>query len=139
MIDPVTAQAAMFQTSSWIVTFVTKHHRLFDSLTEIITVSAFLHSVLPPWDWNPDFVKIGLHEFPTAQNVFYKTFNNRWYRVMVYVIGFVALHARSTVWRSISVNNPTGPNANVPTTVVETVTSEKVIIPDPNPPANGGH
>ena len=54
----------------------------------------------------------GLKEFPTAQKVFRATFNNRYYRLLVYVIGFVAINMRSTIWRYISVSNPKGPNAS---------------------------
>jgi hypothetical protein len=132
MIQP----AAILQTSNWIVTFVIAHHRVFDSLTEIVTACSIVHTLLPPWDWDPAFVRVGLIEFPTAQKAFHALFNNRWYRILVYIIGFVALNARSTIWRYISVNNPAGPNANQPATVVETVTAEKVVIP--SAPASGG-
>ena len=84
-------------------------------ITEVVAVCSLLHSIMPPWDWDPDFVRIGWVEFPSAQNAFHKLFNNRWYRVMVYVIGYIALNGRSTVWKFISVKNPDGPNANCPT------------------------
>lgn len=124
---------ALFQAGP-IMTWLMAHHKLIDYATEIVTGCSLLHNLLPPWDWRPEFVTIGLREFPRAQNTFFAAFNNRWYRVSVYLVGYVALNARSTVWRSISVNNPAGPNANVPATVVETVTSEKVIIPQPTSP-----
>ncbi len=105
------------------------HHKLIDWATQTIAFCSVLHTVLPPWDWNPDFVKLGLREFPTSQKLFYALFNNRWYRVLVYIIGFMAINMRSTVWHFISVSNAAGPNANTPSTVIETVTSEKVVIP----------
>jgi hypothetical protein len=68
--------------------------------TEIVAGASVLHTVLPPWDF--------LDEFPTAQKL---------YKVFVYLVGYVALNARSTVYQKISVNNPNGPNANcTPTT-----------------------
>lgn len=92
-------------------------HQALDYATEIIAFCSMLHTLLPPWDWRPDFVIQGLAEFPRAQNLFYAVFNNRWYRILIYTIGFVALNGRSTIWKFISVKNPEGPNANIPTIV----------------------
>jgi hypothetical protein len=104
--------------------------KAFVYITTIVTVCSAVHSVLPPWDWDPDFVKVGLAEFPTAQKMFYGTFNNRWYRVLVYAIGFVALNARSTFWKSISIQNPKSVNANL-----EALNGKvKVVDPDFIPP-----
>lgn len=124
----------LLQTGTWLGDYLAKHKEVFHVGGEIVAVASLLHTFLPPWDWKPNFVTVGLIEFPSAQKMFYAVFNNRWYRLLVYTVGFIALNARSTVWRSISVNNPTGPNANKPATVVETVTAEKVIIP-----SEGGH
>lgn len=96
---------------------ISEGHRWLDVATETIAICSLLHTVLPPWDWRPDFVTQGLSEFPVAQKVFYGVFNNRWYRVLIYGIGYVALNGRSTIWKFISVKNPEGPNANVPTIV----------------------
>lgn len=82
-------------------------------ITGGVTLCSALHSLLPPWNWDPDFVKEGLKEFPGLQRRFHSFFDNRWYRVFVYAVGFVALNARSTFWRSISVENPKGVNANL--------------------------
>ncbi len=116
------------------------HHKLIDWGTQTIATCSVLHSILPPWDWNPDFVKLGLREFPTSQKLFYALFNNRWYRVFVYIIGFAAINMRSTVWHFISVSNAEGPNANTPASIIETITSEKVVIPVEKPtlPSGGG-
>lgn len=92
-------------------------HTVLDRATETIAFCSMLHTVLPPWDWRPDFVTLGLAEFPLAQRSFYAVFNNRWYRVLIYIVGYVALNGRSTIWKFISVTNPEGPNANVPTIV----------------------
>lgn len=88
---------------------------LIDRLMTLITVCSILHTTLPPWDWNPDFVKNGLSEFPAAQRMIYCTFNNKYYRLLIYIIGFIAINGRSTVWHVISVANPTGANANLTT------------------------
>lgn len=92
-------------------------HDLVEYIPRIITVASIIHNILPPYDWNPEFVSVGLVEFPTAQKYFYKLFNNRWYKVLVYLAGYIAINARSTIWKSISVNNPTGPNANLPSLI----------------------
>lgn len=62
-------------------------HQLIEVGAEIVVVSSLLHSFLPPWDF--------LNEFPRAQ---------KYYKLFVYVIGYVALNGRSTVYRSISAN-----------------------------------
>jgi len=61
---------------------------LWSVYSSIVTCCSFLHSVLPPWDF--------LSQFPRTQAV---------YKVIVYIIGYVALNARSTVYRSIAVGN----------------------------------
>lgn len=57
-----------------------------------IIVCSILHSTLPPWDF--------LNDFPTLQ---------KYYKLLIYVIGYVALNARSTVYKSISTTQPTQP------------------------------
>lgn len=79
----------------------------------MVTACSFLHTFLPPWDWKPKFVQEGLVDFPVAQKTFYAAFDNRYYKLLVYTVGYIALNGRSTVWRYISVKNPDGPNANV--------------------------
>ena len=88
------------------------HHQALDLLTETVAVCSVLHSLLPPYSWNPEFVSEGLSEFPSAQRTFHAFFDNRYYRLAIYVIGYIALNARTTVWKSLSVNNPQGVNAN---------------------------
>lgn len=91
------------------------NNRVVHVITLVTTVCGVAHTFLPPWDWNPDFIKEGLCEFPTVQTIFRKALNNRWYRILIYTVGYVAIHGRSTVWNFISVKNPEGPNANLPT------------------------
>lgn len=85
--------------------------------TAIVSGCSFLHTFLPPWDWKPDFIEVGMSEFPFIQRCFYRVFHNRYYRALIYIIGFVALNGRSTVWKFISTENADGPNATVPTIV----------------------
>ena len=75
-------------------------------LRTIVTCSV-LHNVLPPWDWIPPGSdgREWLADFPTIK---------KYYRLLIYVVGYMALNARSAVYRSISTSNPTGPNSNNP-------------------------
>lgn len=82
-----------------ILQWLMNHHHLVDVFTEVVAVCSVLHTFLPPYDWNPYFVNTGLAEFPSAQKLFHAIFNNRWYRFIVYIIGFTALNARSTIWK----------------------------------------
>jgi|SRR5262252_6885951 len=77
---------------------------------EVVTLCSVLHSLLPPWDWKPDFIETGLQDFPSSQKAFYSIFHNRYYKLLIYVVGYVALNMRSTTWRSISIQNPRGLN-----------------------------
>lgn len=61
----------------------------------IIVFSSVLHTFLPPWDAEP------LKPFPRLQ---------AYYRLIIYVVGYTALNARSTVYKSISIQNPEGLN-----------------------------
>ena len=70
-------------------------HQMIDIGTEAVVVCSLLHSFLPPWDF--------LNDFPRAQ---------KYYKLAVYVIGYVALNGRSTVYRSISTQNGTQQNSN---------------------------
>jgi hypothetical protein len=58
--------------------------------TEVIAGASILHTVLPPWE--------AFNDFPTLQ---------KYYKLVVYVIGYVALNARSTVYQSLSTNSGT--------------------------------
>ena len=67
-------------------------HQLIDIGTETVVACSILHSFLPPWDF--------LNDFPRAQ---------KYYKAAVYVIGYVGLNARSTVYKSISVSKDDAP------------------------------
>jgi len=66
---------------------------VFNIVSAIVFFASILHSFLPPWDF--------LQDFPKAQ---------RWYKLVVYVIGYVAINGRSTVYKSISTQNGTTPS-----------------------------
>jgi hypothetical protein len=61
---------------------------LFDVLSRTVVVCSLLHTFLPPWDF--------LAPWPRAQKV---------YRAIIYVIGYVAINARSTVYPSVSTDD----------------------------------
>ena len=71
-------------------------HATKDIVFDVMVGSSFLHSVLPPWDAD------AFQPFPGFQ---------KYYRLLIYVMGFVALNARSTVYRSISIETPGGVNS----------------------------
>ena len=64
-------------------------HHLYDVVGGSVLICSTLHTVLPPWDW--------LDDFPRAQ---------KYYKAFIYLVGYVAISGRSTVYRSISVHNP---------------------------------
>lgn len=104
--------------------------------TRLMATSSVLHTFLPPWDWEPEFITVGLSDFPGAQKWFRTFFHNRWYKAMIYFIGFVAVNIRSTVWHYISTKNADGPNANMPTntmTVASAVIETKQVNVNPVP------
>lgn len=81
-------------------------HAIKDYAINTVAVCSVMHTVLPPFDWQPDFVVVGLKEFPSAQKVLLGSVNNRYYRLFVYVIGYVALNGRSTLWgKTIGMKN----------------------------------
>lgn len=58
---------------------------LLGHMTEVVTVCSVLHAVLPPWE--------ALNDFPTAQ---------KYYKLFVYLVGYIALNWRSTLWKALS-------------------------------------
>lgn len=98
-----------------------------DTVTRVMATCSILHTFLPPWDWEPEFVTVGLSEFPAAQWVFRKSLHNRWYKLLIYSVGFVSVNMRSTIWKFISVKNPDGPNANQPTSSATVATASVVV------------
>lgn len=69
------------------------HHMLLDGLTEIVACCSILHTFLPPWDF--------LSDFPKLQKI---------YKAFVYVVGFLAISGRSTVYKTLSIKNAEGVN-----------------------------
>lgn len=64
-------------------------HKLFDIATGIVTVASVVHTLLPPWD--------AFNDFPRTQKV---------YKLIVYIVGYLAVNARSTVYPTISTTKP---------------------------------
>jgi hypothetical protein len=73
-------------------------HEVKDLLLAAGAVCAVLHTFLPPWDWDPVF----LVDFPRARFIVIRLVHNRWYKLIIYIVGYFSGHARSAVWRSIS-------------------------------------
>jgi len=73
-------------------------HITWQGYLTFVFVCSVLHSVLPPWDADP------FAPFPTFV---------KYYKVLIYVIGYAAINARSTVWKSISTQTPGGVNESV--------------------------
>lgn len=65
-------------------------HQLLDIGTQAVVACSILHSILPPWDF--------LADFPRVQ---------KFYKVAIYVIGYIGLNARSTIYQSVSMKNQT--------------------------------
>lgn len=65
-------------------------------ITRVVFIASICHSALPPWEF--------LNDFPTAQKL---------YKAFIYLVGFVAINGRSTVYQSISVARPGGVNESV--------------------------
>ena len=59
---------------------------LWTIAAETVAVCSILHTFLPPWDF--------LNDFPRVQ---------KYYKLLVYVVGYIAINGRSTVYKSISV------------------------------------
>jgi hypothetical protein len=71
---------------------------IVDIIARIVLMASICHSTLPPWDAEafqpfPNFVKF--------------------YKVFIYIVGFVAVNGRSTVYQSISIQKAGGVNESV--------------------------
>jgi hypothetical protein len=71
-------------------------HAAKDILFDVVVGCSILHSTLPPWDF--------LNDFPRAQKV---------YKAAIYLIGYIAINARSTVYKGISTQTIGGVNESV--------------------------
>lgn len=68
---------------------------LWTIYTNLVTVSSHLHSMLPPWDAAP------IAAFPTLQ---------KFYRLFIYLLGYLAAEYRSTVYPSLSTKDGQQPS-----------------------------
>jgi len=73
-------------------------HEVADYGTRTVATCSLLHTLLPPWDWEPEFVTVGLVDFPKAQAIIRTTFHNKYYKLLIYLVGYIALNGRSTLW-----------------------------------------
>lgn len=74
-------------------------HDWFVLWLKVVAIASFIHNFLPPWDWKPMFVTEGLCDFPECQRAFCYIFHNRWYKLFIYMVGYIAMNGRSTVWQ----------------------------------------
>src|SRR6266702_3767255 len=64
--------------------------------TEVVAAASLLHTILPPWE--------ALNDFPNAQ---------KYYKLLVYIVGYAALNGRSTVYPNLSTKDGTQPSLSV--------------------------
>lgn len=80
------------------------YHELKDYAIGTLAIASTLHTVLPPWDWNPPFIEEGLADFPKMQNFCRRLidflFHNRYYKLLIYILGGLAFALRSTLWKN---------------------------------------
>lgn len=58
--------------------------------TEIVAGASLVHTLLPPWE--------AFNDFPTGQ---------KYYKLFVFIVGYIALNGRSTVYPSLSTGSGT--------------------------------
>ncbi len=63
---------------------------LYTATAQISFACSLLHTFLPPWEF--------LDDFPAIQKI---------YKVIIYVIGYIAGNGRSTIYRDLSTKNGT--------------------------------
>jgi hypothetical protein len=73
--------------------FVFSVASLWSLWTSIVTICSAAHTFLPPWE--------AFNEFPTLQ---------KYYKLFIYLIGYVALNGRSTVYPSLSTQSGQAPS-----------------------------
>ena len=93
---------------------------ILNIITAITFGASVLHTFLPPWDF--------LNDFPRAQ---------KYYKAFVFFVGYVAISARSTVNKSISINNPNGVNTTGVSTTTTSVPVEVTTTTEVKPPVAG--
>lgn len=67
---------------------MTETHSLVDLVTRIVLVCSLAHTLLPPWEVFADY--------PRLQKA---------YKLGLYLLGYIALNGRSTLYKSIGTNN----------------------------------
>lgn len=72
-------------------------------ITEIVAGSSILHTLLPPWE--------AFNDFPSAQ---------KYYKLLVYIVGYVALNGRSRIYPSLSTASGSKPSLAATSTDTET-------------------
>ena len=75
-------------------------HSAMEIYIRAVFIASLFHSFLPPWDAD------AFKPFPTFV---------KFYKVLIYVIGYVAINARSTVYPSISTQTVGGVNESIAT------------------------
>lgn len=93
---------------------------LFEEGLRLVAICSVLHTVLPPWDF--------LNDFPVVQK-YYKTF--------VYVVGYIALNGRSTLYQSISTKNGNGKPNGTPVPSVPSTDQKQPLDPQKPPLGKG--
>lgn len=110
-------------------------HVVLDYATRAVAVCAVLHTFLPPWDWKPQFVVEGLADFPAVQNLFFKSIHNRYYKLLIYTIGYIAINGRSTIWKGISVEKQMNGAVNqAATKIAENLSRNPSVLNGSSPP-----
>ena len=82
----------MHLSAIWLIGVVSAA-TLWTIYTNVCTICSFLHATLPPFEF--------LQDYPRAMAA---------YKIFIYVIGYVALNARSTLYKSISTDGGTKPS-----------------------------
>lgn len=73
-------------------------HTIKDIAFDVIVGCSAAHTFLPPWDAD------AFTPFPTFQ---------KYYKVLIYIVGYVGINARSAVYPQISVAKTGGVNESV--------------------------
>lgn len=79
-------------------------HRIFDLVATLVLICSVLHTILPPWDV--------FNDFPRTQ---------KYYKVVIYTVGYIALNARSTAYKQLSMGKQVDAAADAATKKVSDV------------------
>ena len=67
-------------------------HLIKDIAFDVVISCSVLHTFLPPYDAD------AISQFPTFQ---------KYYRLLIYLVGYIGINARSLVWKQISTDSGT--------------------------------